>query len=269
MIWGASPIHSELLERFTPTLRRLSSPVRLTKELIDAFTIEREGAIRVLWGPFGYMPRRPRVVLVGITPGRVQAERALSAFVDALGEGLSLDEAVQRVKASASFGGPLRSNLIMMLDRIGLQDALGLDTCADLFLPGAGTVHFTSVLHFPVFVNCANYSGTPDFLRTRMLRDWIDATLAEDARQLPNALWIPLGPKPAKALRYLAERGLIAPSRILYGLPHPSGANGERIAFFLGRKARTALSRKTSPVTIEIAREQLYKQVKQFANSDV
>jgi hypothetical protein len=29
---------------------------------------------------------------------------------------------------------------------------------------------------------------------------------------------------------------------VLVGLPHPSGANAERIAFFLGRKAQHALS---------------------------
>jgi hypothetical protein len=49
--------------------------------------------------------------------------------------------------------------------------------------------------------------------------------------------------------------------KILNGLPHPSGANAERVAFFLGRKARAALSSKTSPGPIEAARDRLRDQV--------
>lgn len=260
-------MHSEMLERFLPVLRRLSRPLRLTSEVTDALTIEQEGQIRVVWAPFGYMREGARVVLVGITPGHLQAERAISAFGDAFAEGLALDEAVERVKTTASFGGPLRANLVMMLDSIGLQNALGLNTCADLFRPGVGLAHFTSALHYPVFVNGANYAGAPDFLRVKMLRDWVNRTLAEDARRLPDPLWIPLGPKPARALHYLADQGLIDPLKIFDGLPHPSGANAERIAFFLGRKSRAALSRKTSPEPIEIARHQLLERVKALVSS--
>ena len=123
-------------------------------------------------------------------------------------------------------------------------------------------MHFTSALHYPVFVNGANYSGTPDLLRTGILRGWIDTVLAEEMRRLPDAIWIPMGPKPAKALRYLSAQGLIDPIRIFDGLPHPSGANAERIAFFVGRKERSALSGKTFPDAIEAARDKLRDQVR-------
>jgi hypothetical protein len=218
----------------------------------------------VIWAPFGYMRKGARVVLVGITPGRHQAERALSAFRDAFSEGTGLQDAVNRVKATASFGGPLRRNLIAMLEYIGLQEPLGLNTCADLFGSSAERAHFTSALRYPVFVNGAKYSGAPDLLRTKILRNWIERTLGDDAVCLPDALWIPLGPKPAKALRYLADRGLIDPTKFLDGLPHPSGANAERIAFFLDRKPRSALSRNTSPDAIEGARQRLRDQVKKL-----
>ena len=122
MTRNASALHSALLERFLPALRRLSGPVQLTNELVEAFTIEEAGAIRVVWAPFGYVQEHARVVLVGITPGRYQAELALSAFVNALAEGLGLDDAVRRVKATASFSGPLRANLVAMLDHIGLHE---------------------------------------------------------------------------------------------------------------------------------------------------
>ena len=48
-------------------------------------------------------------------------------------------------------------------------------------------------------------------------------------------------PKPAAALRHLAGLGILDPSHILDGLPHPSGANAERVAYFLGRKAMRVL----------------------------
>lgn len=256
------PLHTALLERFLPISRCLSNPVKLTNELVEALTIQEAGTIRVVWAPFGYIQEGARVVLVGITPGRYQAEQALSLFAYALAERQDLDHAVRLVKTMASFSGPIRANLIAMLDYIGLQELLKLNTCANLFLPSGELVHFTSDLHYPVFVNGANYSGTPDILRTKILRDLVDTILAEEARRLPNALWIPLGPKPSKALRYLAGQGLIDPMKILDCLPHPSGANAERIAFFLDQKARSELSRNTSPEAIEVARDKLRAQVK-------
>lgn len=42
--------------------------------------------------------------------------------------------------------------------------------------------------------------------------------------------------------------------RVLSGLPHPSGANAERIAFFLGRKHREDLSTKVDPEKLITAR---------------
>jgi hypothetical protein len=259
---GIGALHSELLARFIPEWQRLSCPVRLTDAVAEVLTIEANGVIRVVWVPFGYIQEKARVVLVGITPGRYQAELALSAFGNALAKGLSLNDAFRQVETTASFSGPLRANLVAMLDHIGLERPLGLATCADLFRLGGDLVHFTSALFYPVFINGENYSGTPDLLRTQMLRYWVDTMLAEEARLLPNSLWIPMGPKPASALWHLAERGLIDPARILDGLPHPSGANAERIAFFLGRKARSALSPKTSPGGIELARDRLRDQVR-------
>ncbi|CAB3804771.1 hypothetical protein [Pararobbsia alpina] len=68
----------------------------------------------------------------------------------------------------------------------------------------------TSILRHPVFVDGANYNGTPNMVRTPFLLQ----------------------------LEWFEKRGLIPAGRILHGLPHPSGANAERIAYFLGRKAR-------------------------------
>jgi hypothetical protein len=54
-----------------------------------------------------------------------------------------------------------------------------------------------------------------------------------------------------------ATLGILDRAQILPALPHPSGANAERISYFLGRKARAALSSKTLPGPIDEARENL------------
>jgi hypothetical protein len=133
-----------------------------------------------------------------------------------------------------------------MLDAIGVAETLGVETMAEVFRPGSQDVHFTSALRYPVFVNGQNYNGTPGILRTPLLRRMVETHLVEEARMLPDALWLPLGPRPEAALRHLAEQGLLERGKILSGLPHPSGANGERIAVFLGRKSPELASRQTN-----------------------
>jgi len=46
-------------------------------------------------------------------------------------------------------------------------------------------------------------------------------------------LFKPLGPKVAQVFEMLIKQGVLDSNQILFGLPHPSGANAERIAYFL------------------------------------
>jgi hypothetical protein len=142
---------------------------------------------------------------------------------------------------------------------------LGVATCADLFDPVSERVHFTSALRYPVFVGGENYNGAPDMLTTPLLKSMIDTCLADEARRLSNAIWLPLGPQPARALAHLCDRGLLNREQILVGLLHPSGANAERIAYFTGRKAREALSSKTNADSLDTALKKLRLQVADFA----
>jgi hypothetical protein len=98
-------------------------------------------------------------------------------------------------------------------------------------------------------------------LKTPLLKSMIDACLADEARRLSKAVWLPLGAQPARALDYLCSRGLLDRKQVLVGLPHPSGANAERVAYFTGRKTREALSSKTNPATLDAARRKLRGQV--------
>jgi hypothetical protein len=62
-------------------------------------------------------------------------------------------------------------------------------------------------------------------------------------------------------LRQLVSLRLLPADHVLEGLPHPSGANQERVNFFLGLKARAALSRNTRADLIERTRETLLGQL--------
>lgn len=114
-----------------------------------------------------------------------------------------------------------------------------------------------SVLPFPVFLNGDNYNGAPDLVRTPLLRQFMLAHFLPMLSELPDAVLIPLGPVPTKALSWLVREGHVSGRRVLEGLPHPSGANGERIAYFLGRKKRDELSSKTDASKLDAARAQL------------
>jgi hypothetical protein len=116
-----------------------------------------------------------------------------------------------------------------------------------------------------VFVNGENYNGTPNMLRHPLLRKHLLTHFGQDARALPNAVFVPLGDKVAEALRFVADQGLMDRTRILNGLPHPSGANAERIAYFLGRKNRSELSAKTDPAKIDLAKAGMVQKIAALA----
>jgi hypothetical protein len=256
-----SIIHTDFAARFAPIVAAHRASAFLEGSTHDALTLHREGDLTVAWAPFDYIAPEARLVIVGITPGRQQAENALTAFRKALAEGASPVEASRRAKLTGAFSGPMRENLIAMGDHIGIGRALGLRSVVEVFDPRRELVHLTSALRHPVFLSGENYNGTPDMLSTPVLRRMVETHLTEEARALPRALWLPLGPKPAAALAHLAGLGILDRDRILDGLPHPSGANAERVAYFLGRKARAALSAKTRPEPIDQARERLAAQI--------
>ncbi|WPU55912.1 hypothetical protein SQW19_16535 [Stenotrophomonas acidaminiphila] len=147
-----------------------------------------------------------RVVLVGITPGLFQAQKALEQLRAGLRSGLSDVEALRQAKEVASFSGPMRTALVEMLDYVGLHTALGLRSCAELFTSASGLVHYTSALRNPVLAGGQSYTGNPAILRTPYLRSIVDGWFADEARKLPGALWFPLGKEPTAVLRSFAVR---------------------------------------------------------------
>ena len=159
----------------------------------------------------------------------------------------------------------MRNNLITMLDHIGLHQLLGINSCAQLFDTHKHLVHYTSALRYPVFLDGENYSGSPAMLTRDSLRQQVDTHLAEEVRVLGGkCIYVPLGPKVAEVFQRLQSKGLLSAAQVLDGLPHPSGANAERISYFLGTKAREALSSKTNPDVLDSAKTQLKQKITQL-----
>lgn len=248
------------LEKYLMAVRTLDVPAYTQGLSSDSLVMAREGDLTVEYAPFDHIEREAELVLVGLTPGRTQAANALASLAGDLKTNTPIVTALAAAKRTASFSGPMRTNLLAMLDEIGVPAAFNRRFASDFFAEGS-CVHFTSALRYPVYVAGKNYSGSPDPLATPVLRRMIETYLAEEAATLPQAIWIPLGGKAEEALLHLVTRGQLRREHVLAGLPHPSGANAERIAYFLRRKERSALSSKTNADRIDSIKARLSRQI--------
>lgn len=253
---------NQLIRKFAPIIRSLSATeLNGAPSLYDKLTLAQEGDLRVCYAPFEYINPSARVVIVGITPGHTQMLNALREVRRQLDEGATEAVALKVAKATGAFSGAMRPNLTGLLDAVGIHKWLGISSCDKLFGTASDLVQTTSVLRNPVFLKGENYNGTPIMTRNYFLQQQLITYFAEDIAALPNAVFVPLGDKVADALHFLSQKGLLDSERILDGLPHPSGANAERIAYFMGRKSRNELSVKTNPDKLDEARERLQKRV--------
>jgi hypothetical protein len=229
--------------------------VRAAADIPPAFLLAREGTLSAHYIPFDYLNPGARVVVVGITPGFLQWRNAVREARRQLELGASEQQVLRAAKYTGAFSGAIRPNLVALLDDVGLQRWLGIGSCATLFGEHAHLMHVTAVLRQPIFVNGANYNGAnPNMVTTPMLQAQMLDYFAPEASATPDAVFVPLGPKVSLALSWLARRGVLDEARILHGVPHPSGANAERIAYFLGRKEKAALSSRTNGNQIDADR---------------
>jgi hypothetical protein len=227
-------------------------------QIPPSWLLAREGALKAHYIPFDYVNLEARVVLVGISPGFVQWKNAVREARRLLAAGASDLDALRAAKYTGAFSGAIRPNLVALLDHVGLQRWLGIASCATLFGADARLMHVTGVLRQPIFVDGKNYNGaSPNMLTHPLLQEQMLDYFAHEAALLPDAVFVPLGPKVGLALAWLARRGVLIEDRILQGLPHPSGANMERIAYFLGRKEKTSLSSRTNGDQIDADRRLL------------
>lgn len=251
-------MHPTLFPRFLSPIRAVDlSAISSASHIPSEFLLAKEGALRAHYIPFESLNLQAKVVLVGITPGMTQWKNAVAEAQRQVLAGATPAQTCIAAKRTGAFSGPMRPNLVNLLDAIGLQRWLCIDTCESLFGSDAGMIHTTSVLRHPVFADDKNYNGKPNILKTSFLQQQVLEHFAEEVAQLPDALYIPLGPVVNETLLWLAKRGVLNKENVLSGLPHPSGANAERISYFLGKKLRAELSAKTNPDMLDMAREAL------------
>lgn len=225
--------------------------------------VSAEGRFSTYYAPFDYVNPKAKIVICGITPGLQQATNALKELRRLLHAGEPMDVAMRSAKEFASFSGAMRDNLIAMLDHIELNKWLGVPSCAELFGASKHLVHCTSALRNPVFLGGKNYSGTPSMVKQPALLNQIEFVLAEEIRALgPNCVYVPLGGEVSKVFEHLESKGLVNPAHVIHGLPHPSPASNERIAYFLGRKERSLLSNKTNSEKIDLRKASIFSKVK-------
>jgi hypothetical protein len=254
-----------LFAQLRPIIESFLPNQSLDASMIARLSLHHDGRISIPYSPFDHIAPTAKLAVVGITPGGAQAVNALRAAGAALRAGQPEHVALRIAKLTASFSGTqTRNNLVAMLDAIGIAEQLTLATSAELFDPDREQIHFTSALRYPVLVDGENYNGSPHMIRTPALRNMIETYLAEEVAALPGALWLPLGPKPASALRHLVACGILPAAQLLDGMPHPSGLNGERVSAFLGRIEPGQSSAKTNPERLMAARTALRAAVMQF-----
>ncbi|MDN4059515.1 hypothetical protein QPK31_14910 [Massilia sp. YIM B02769] len=251
-----------LLPRYLDEIARLDlAAINTSAQIPPEFLLAREGRYSVHYIPFEHVNTRARLVIVGIAPGFVQWKNAMREAQRQLAAGASTDDLLRAARLTGAFSGAIRPNFVALLDAIGVQRWLGIESCATLFDVDADLVHIGAILRHPVFDGEKNYSGSPGMAKVAFLREQVLRYFAEEAAALPDALYIPMGASVAEGLAWLAGEGVIRRERILHGLPHPSGANAERVAYFLGRKERAALSGKTNADQLDGARARLLEQM--------
>ncbi len=245
-----------LFEHFSPIIKSLTrEELKNSHVLRQKLKLADNENLQVCYAPFEYINTQARVVIVGITPGHTQMLNAVLTLKEQLVNGANKEEALIAAKKTAAFSGAMRPNLVALLDKIGLNQWLRINSCDALFAEAAHLVQTTSILRNPVFIKGENYNGHPSMVNNTLLKNQLITYFGEDVKALPDAVFVPLGDKVTDGLNFLASEGMLPKSQILEGLPHPSGANAERISYFLGKKDKNALSIKTNANKIDEAKE--------------
>lgn len=183
-------------EAYVPDIAMLQDEKGLLDpQFLTKLLIEQEGDIAIYYIPFEIVNPDATIMIVGLTPGQKQMEDAYRCVKDGLSKGLSTVEILELVESKASFSGAMRTNLVRMLDGIGLPKALGIDKSDLLFNECSSLLHTTSVIRFPVFKNGNNYTNiaVSKISKSAMLKRYVFDHFLKEVQSVSRALIIPLG----------------------------------------------------------------------------
>lgn len=200
---------------------------------------DEQRKLEIYYTPFEYINTNAKILIAGITPGMHQMRVAYKTVHDFRGKDKADEEILHEVKKRSSFEGPMRRNLVAMLDELGLADHLGIPTSMDLFGASNHCVQTASILPHAVFFDGKNYNGArPDPWKTELLRSQIETYFAKDHSVLAAPLIIPLGVNVLKVMEELGKSGKMDTRHLVAGFPHPSGSNGHRHKQFAENKEK-------------------------------
>lgn len=177
---------------------------------------------------FDYVNPKAEVVIVGITPGNSQLK----------GERKEFDK--REIKRINAFAGGMRPNLVNMLNFIGVNRLLGIDSCCTLWEEDFDKVDMTSLLVEATYE--LKKDGTKEMFRhankiakseklTRMLEEGF---VKNCSRYENPVLYVACGLGVYDVLKSLLEERKIKGQVV--AITHPSGANMKCIQCYLGKK---------------------------------
>jgi len=212
--------------------------------LNEKFILEDQSKIKIYYAPHNeFINKEAQILIIGITPGWTQTQIAFKTANEGLIKNKEIIDILKKCKYNSRFSGSMRNNLIDMLDEIGLNRKLNISSCSEMFNEENNLMHTTSLIKYPVFINGKNYNGhSPEILKNELLFKYVQNYFISEIKEIQNAVIIPLGKAVEEVLMYLVNNCLIDNKYIiLYGFPHPSGANGHRREMF--EKNKEALIR--------------------------
>lgn len=177
---------------------------------------------------FDYVNPNAQVIIVGITPGNSQLKDSR--------EGKSLEE----IKRECAFAGKMRPNLIAMLDSIGINQMLGIESCRSLWGEDFSKVEMTSLLKDATFEikkdgSKEMFKDTSKIAKSPKLTQLYERGFIEDCHHYSRAkIFVACGKSVYDRLIELQAKGIITAP--IVGIAHPSGANAGRISSYLGKK---------------------------------
>jgi len=170
-----------------------------------------------------YINPDARVIIVGKTPGNTQMSIDISHLTP------------EEIKKERAFAGSMRKNISKMLDHIGLNEYLGIDTCISLWGNNYKLADFTSILKDAVYENgkMLNSIDERKLSKDPYKRLFEEGFVRDIPKYIKAEIWIGLGPDVERILNSLKDKKMM-PDGVVIAIPHGSGANAGRINNFLG-----------------------------------
>ncbi|WP_020160015.1 hypothetical protein [Methylobacter marinus] len=231
---------SKLFEKYSHLISGLSHLSDEDSAIHELLLWEnRERQLECFYAPFEHINKSAEIVLIGITPGRTQMNRALVAASHAIRAKSGINNAILEVKRKGSFSGNMRLNIVNTLNKLGYHKKLGIECASELWSTKNHLVNFCSLLKYPIFIKGKDYNGSPNPLKVAELKSLLIEGFSKDLLAIPEtAELIPLGDLVADVISQLENMGLV-PQKIsrfegkIVAPPHPSGANAESISLLL------------------------------------